>query len=226
MRVAERDERVVTVGKKAVWDEVWEPGRGIRPIRGQTGFTRRPQRRRTWGQRDRTPVVTVSVRRSGRLSVAGLTAMRSVSGLGVATVCAHFAGKGKRRGMGEQGFMEFVYPFHGWARRTPWMWRAVLPPPPSQRRKRGHRQRHGDRHQVLPAREIGLGDRLDEHAHPHQCSGEPGAEAQAEVDRETGYRSRRASVNDLGVARGSPSTPPGPTATPIRAYTTPASVQM
>lgn len=42
----------------------------------EAGFTRKPPRGRTWGRRGRTPVVTVSGRRSGRLSVAGLIAVR------------------------------------------------------------------------------------------------------------------------------------------------------
>ncbi|MFD3678212.1 hypothetical protein [Streptomyces sp. NPDC058613] len=42
----------------------------------EAGFTRRPPRGRTWGRRGVTPVVTISGRRSGRLSVAGLIAMR------------------------------------------------------------------------------------------------------------------------------------------------------
>lgn len=42
----------------------------------EAGFTRRPLRGRTWGRRGRTPQVTVSGRRSGRLSVAGLIAVR------------------------------------------------------------------------------------------------------------------------------------------------------
>ena len=63
-RVAERVEQAVKVWKEATWAEVKEPGRPA----GATS--------RTWGRRGHTPVVTVSGRRSGRLSVAGLIAMR------------------------------------------------------------------------------------------------------------------------------------------------------
>ncbi|MFB7079820.1 IS630 family transposase [Streptomyces sp. NPDC056308] len=78
-RVAERDEQAVTVWKEATWAEVKERGRpagGYICFEDEAGFTRRPPRGRTWGRRGRTPVVTVSGRRSGRLSVAGLIAMR------------------------------------------------------------------------------------------------------------------------------------------------------
>ncbi|MEU0707593.1 IS630 family transposase [Streptomyces lavendulocolor] len=75
----------------------------------EAGFTRRPPRGRTWGRRGRTPVVTVSGRRSGRLSVAGLIAMRPGSR---SRLChrlrTHRAGKGKRRSMGERDFIALV----------------------------------------------------------------------------------------------------------------------
>ncbi|MFF4674524.1 IS630 family transposase [Streptomyces sp. NPDC001279] len=78
-RVAERDERAV-----AVWEEDdLDGGKRARAACGgyicfedEAGFTRRPPKGRTWGRRGRTPVVTVSGRRSGHLSVAGLIAMR------------------------------------------------------------------------------------------------------------------------------------------------------
>ncbi|WP_199800731.1 transposase [Streptomyces marianii] len=53
----------------------------------EAGFTR-SLRERTWGRRGHTPVVTVNGRRSGRLSVAGLIAMRPGSRTGCATACA------------------------------------------------------------------------------------------------------------------------------------------
>lgn len=75
----------------------------------EAGFTRRPPRGRTWGRRGITPVVTVSGRRSGRLSVAGLIAMRP----GFRTrLChrlrTHPAGKGARRSMGERDFIALI----------------------------------------------------------------------------------------------------------------------
>ncbi|MEV6594901.1 transposase [Streptomyces acidicola] len=79
----------------------------------EAGFTRKPPRGRTWGRRGRTPVVTVSGRRSGRLSVAGLIAMRPGSR---ARLChrlrTHRAGKGARRSMGERDFIALVDGVH------------------------------------------------------------------------------------------------------------------
>ncbi|GGZ30181.1 hypothetical protein GCM10010365_58340 [Streptomyces poonensis] len=77
------------------------------------GFTRRPPEARTWGRRRRTPVVTVSGRRSGRLSVAGLIAMRP----GCRTRLRHRlrtrpAGRGRRRSLGERDFIALVDGVH------------------------------------------------------------------------------------------------------------------
>uniref|UniRef100_UPI0035A248FF transposase n=1 Tax=Streptomyces poonensis TaxID=68255 RepID=UPI0035A248FF len=75
----------------------------------EAGFTRRPPRGRTWGRRGHTPVVTVSGRRSGRLSVAGLIAMRPGSPTRLChRLIAHPAGKGKRRSMSERDFIALI----------------------------------------------------------------------------------------------------------------------
>ncbi|MFE1841188.1 transposase [Streptomyces sviceus] len=75
----------------------------------EAGFTRRPPRDRTWGRRGHTPVVTVSGRRSGRLSVAGLIAMRPGSRTRLChRLVAHPAGKGKRRSMSERDFIALL----------------------------------------------------------------------------------------------------------------------
>ncbi|WSP93539.1 transposase [Streptomyces sp. NBC_01233] len=75
----------------------------------EAGFTRWPPRGRTWGRRGRTPVVTVSGRRSGRLSVAGLIAVRPGSRT---RLCHRFrthpAGKGTRRSMSERDFIALI----------------------------------------------------------------------------------------------------------------------
>ncbi|WP_081974058.1 transposase [Kitasatospora phosalacinea] len=79
----------------------------------EAGFTRRPPRGRTWGRRGRTPVVTVSGRRSGRLSVAGLIAVRPGSRTRLChRLVAHPAGKGQRRSMGERDFIALVDGVH------------------------------------------------------------------------------------------------------------------
>ncbi|MET8624467.1 transposase [Kitasatospora sp. NPDC004669] len=80
---------------------------------GEAGFTRRPPKGCTWGRRGRTPVVTVSGRRSGRLSVAGLISLRPGS---CTRLChrlrTHPAGKGQCRSMGERDFIALVDGVH------------------------------------------------------------------------------------------------------------------
>ncbi|MCX5114694.1 transposase [Streptomyces sp. NBC_00378] len=79
----------------------------------EAGFTRRPPKGRTWGRRGRTPVVTVSGRRSGRLSVAGLIAMRPGSRTRLChRLRTHPSGKGKRRSMGERDFTALIDGVH------------------------------------------------------------------------------------------------------------------
>ncbi|WP_457784956.1 IS630 family transposase [Streptomyces mirabilis] len=115
-RVAERDEQAVTVWKEATWAEVKEPGRpcgGYVCFEDEAGFTRRPPKGRTWGRRGVTPQVTVSGRRSGRLSVAGLIAMRPGSRTRLChRLRTHPAGKGKRRSIGERDFIALVDGVH------------------------------------------------------------------------------------------------------------------
>ena len=75
----------------------------------EAGSTRRPPRGRTWGRRGHTPVVTVSGRRSGRLSVAGLIAMRPGSRTRLChRLVVHPAGNGKRRSMSERDFIALL----------------------------------------------------------------------------------------------------------------------
>ncbi|WP_249040283.1 IS630 family transposase [Streptomyces chryseus] len=79
----------------------------------EAGFTRRPPRGRTWGRRGRTPVVTVSGRRSGRLSVAGLIEMRPGSRTRLChRLRSHRAGKSTRRSMGERDFIALLDGVH------------------------------------------------------------------------------------------------------------------
>ncbi|QCX82741.1 hypothetical protein C9F11_45935 (plasmid) [Streptomyces sp. YIM 121038] len=102
---------------RGVPDAVWTHRTCIRPTRrcrcpgdaipicfeDEAGFTRRPPRGRTWGRRGITPVVTVSGRRSGRLSVAGLIAWRPGSRTWLChRPLRHPAGKGQRRSMSER----------------------------------------------------------------------------------------------------------------------------
>ncbi|WP_455433129.1 IS630 family transposase [Streptomyces ossamyceticus] len=115
-RVAERDEQAVTAWKEATWVEVKEsgrPGGGYICFEDEAGFTRRPPRGRTWGRRGHTPQVTVSGRRSGRLSVAGMIAMRPGSRTRLChRLRTHRVGKGKRRSMGERDFIALIDGVH------------------------------------------------------------------------------------------------------------------
>ncbi|MET8747147.1 transposase [Streptomyces sp. NPDC004728] len=79
----------------------------------EAGFTRTPPKGRTWGRRGVTLQVTVSGRRSGRPSVAGLIAMRPGSRTRLChRLRAHPAGKGKRRSMGERDFIALIDGVH------------------------------------------------------------------------------------------------------------------
>ncbi|MBB5130130.1 transposase [Streptomyces albaduncus] len=114
-RVAERDERAVTVWREATWAEVTARAAcgGYICFEDEAGFTRRPPRGRTWGRRGVTPRVTVSGRRSGRLSVAGLIAIRPGSRTRLChRLRTHPAGRGKRRSMGERDFIALVDGVH------------------------------------------------------------------------------------------------------------------
>lgn len=79
----------------------------------EAGFTRRPPKGRTCGRRGRTPVVTVSGRRSGRLTVGGLIAMRPGSRTRLChRLRTHPAGRGQRRSMGPRDFIALVDGVH------------------------------------------------------------------------------------------------------------------
>ncbi|MFE2571853.1 transposase, partial [Streptomyces mirabilis] len=75
----------------------------------EAGFTRRPPKGRTWGRRGVTPQVTVSGRRSGRLSVVGLIAMRPGSRTRLChRLRTHPSGKGKRRSVSERDLTALI----------------------------------------------------------------------------------------------------------------------
>ncbi|WP_434060627.1 IS630 family transposase [Streptomyces yunnanensis] len=115
-RVAERDEQAVGVWREVTWAEVKARaacGGGYLCFEDEAGFTRRPPKGRTWGRRGRTPVVTVSGRRSGQLSVAGLIAMRPGSRTRLChRLRTHPAGKSARRSMGERDFIALIDGVH------------------------------------------------------------------------------------------------------------------
>ncbi|MFJ8692640.1 IS630 family transposase [Streptomyces roseolilacinus] len=111
-RVAERDERAVTVWKEEVKEPGWPAG-GYTCFEDEAGSTRRPPGGRTPGRRGRTPAVTVSGRRSGRLSVAGLIAMRPGSRTRLChRLRTHRAGRDKHRSTGGRDFIALIDGVH------------------------------------------------------------------------------------------------------------------
>jgi putative transposase len=79
----------------------------------ETGFTRRPPKGRTWGRRGTTPVVRVSGRRSGRVSVAGLIAMRPGSRTRLChRLRRHTGRKDERRSLSEDDYVALIDGIH------------------------------------------------------------------------------------------------------------------
>ena len=75
----------------------------------EAGFTRRPPTGRTWGRRGITPVVKVNGRGSGRVSVAGLIAMRPGSRTRLChRLRRHTGRKGERRSLSERDYIALV----------------------------------------------------------------------------------------------------------------------
>jgi putative transposase len=86
---------------------------GFIRVEDEAGFTRRPPTGRTWGRRGITPVVKVSGRRSGRVSVAGLIAMRPGSRT---SLChrprLHTGREGERRSLSERDYIGLIDGMH------------------------------------------------------------------------------------------------------------------
>uniref|UniRef100_UPI0016697A7E transposase n=1 Tax=Streptomyces albiflavescens TaxID=1623582 RepID=UPI0016697A7E len=79
----------------------------------EAGFTRRPPTGRTWGWRGITPVVKVNGRGSGRVSVAGLIAMRPGSRTRLChRLRRHTGRKGERRSLSERDYIALVDGVH------------------------------------------------------------------------------------------------------------------
>ena len=79
----------------------------------EAGQTLRPPKARTWGPRGRTPVVPVSGKGSGRISIAGLTCYRpgQRSRLIYRTI-VHRNRKGERRSFGERDYISLIDAAH------------------------------------------------------------------------------------------------------------------
>ncbi len=79
----------------------------------EAGQNMRPPKARTWAPRGRTPVVTVSGRGSGRVSVAGLVCLRpGARGHLYYRVRVHRGRKGERRSMSEADYARLITAAH------------------------------------------------------------------------------------------------------------------
>ncbi|MER5638093.1 transposase [Kitasatospora sp. NPDC002227] len=80
---------------------------------GEAGFTRRPPKGRPWGRRGITPVVKVCGRGSGRVSAAGLLAMRPGSRTRLChRLRRHTGRKGERRSLSERDYIGLIDGIH------------------------------------------------------------------------------------------------------------------
>jgi DDE superfamily endonuclease len=79
----------------------------------EAGQNLRPPKARTWAPRGRTPVVSVSGKGSGRVSVAGLVCLRpGARGHLFYRVRIHRGRKGERRSMSEQDYVGLITAAH------------------------------------------------------------------------------------------------------------------
>ncbi|MFE9976875.1 IS630 family transposase [Streptomyces hirsutus] len=120
-RAAERDEQAITAWKEDTWPEVKGPGRP--PAAGSASRTKpagssgrppsalpqAPPGGAPRGRRGRTPVVTVPGRRSGRISLAGLIALRPGSRTRLCyRIRVHHGRRGERRSLSEADYMRLL----------------------------------------------------------------------------------------------------------------------
>ncbi|MET8220906.1 IS630 family transposase [Streptomyces hirsutus] len=120
-RAAERDEQAITAWKEDTWPEIKGPGRP--PAAGSASRTKpagssgrppsalpqAPPGGAPRGRRGRTPVVTVSGRRSGRISLAGLIALRPGSRTRLCyRIRVHHGRRGERRSLSEADYMRLL----------------------------------------------------------------------------------------------------------------------
>jgi transposase len=111
-RAAERDEEAVTAWRETTWPDLKKARAatgGWICFADEAGHHRRPPRGRTWGRRGRTPIVRVSCRRSGRVSIAGLLAMRPGSRTRLCyRIRVHRGHKGERRSLAETDYIRLL----------------------------------------------------------------------------------------------------------------------
>jgi hypothetical protein len=111
-RAAERDEEAITAWRTETWPQIKKARAAVGGwicFEDESGHLQRPPKGRTWGRRGLTPVVKVSGRRSGRVSVAGLIAMRP----GCRTrlcyrIRVHRGGRRERRSLSEIDYIHLL----------------------------------------------------------------------------------------------------------------------
>ncbi|MET7425425.1 transposase [Dactylosporangium sp. NPDC005555] len=79
----------------------------------EAGQTLRPPKARTWGRRGRTPVIPVSGKGSGRVSIAGLVCVKpGMRSRFVYRTIVHRGRKGERRSFSERDYMRLIDAAH------------------------------------------------------------------------------------------------------------------
>ncbi|WP_162794734.1 IS630 family transposase [Nonomuraea lactucae] len=115
-RAAERDEQAIAAWK----DEQWPIIKGWRRKQGawlcfedEAGQSLRSPKRRTWGRKGHTPIVSLPVKGTGRVSLAGLIATRpgQRSRL-IYRTRRHRGRKGERRGLSEADYAALLDAAH------------------------------------------------------------------------------------------------------------------
>ncbi|MCC8243062.1 IS630 family transposase [Saccharothrix luteola] len=118
-RPVERDEETVMTWRREAWWQAKlaaERGAWI-CFEDEAGHTLRPPKARTWAPRGQTPVIRVSGRASGRISVAGLFCVRPGAEPGrrphlLYRVKVHRARKGERRSFAETDYAALLDAAH------------------------------------------------------------------------------------------------------------------
>jgi transposase len=111
-RAAERDEEAVAAWRTETWARVSRMSAATGAwicFEDEAGQNLRPPRARTWAPRGRTPVVAVSGKGSGRVSVAGLVCLKPATrGRLFYRVRIHRGRKGERKSLSEADYAELV----------------------------------------------------------------------------------------------------------------------
>ena len=114
-RAAERDEAKIAAWRATTWRRYEASGgdRSVDLLQDEAGQNLRPPKARTWARRGHTPVVKVSGKGSGRVSVAGLVCLRpGARGHLFYRVRIHRGRKGERRSMSEADYAGLIAAAH------------------------------------------------------------------------------------------------------------------